>query len=207
MTSVEITEDRRRKRELLRAAGMDPYTATTGATHTAAAIVADFTALEAAKASVCVAGRVMAVRLHGGSCFVDLFDGTGRQQLFLALDTLGEELFNLFTTAIDTGDFIEATGVPFTTKRETQAIAVSAWRVLTKSLEPIPTEHFGLKDEDMRYRKRYLDILLDAQLRELFVQKSKFWAVTRKFMVDQGFLEVETPSLEVTTGEIGRAHV
>ena len=92
----EIIEERRRKRELLRAAGMDPYVAKTKATHTVAKLNAEFEALVSSSTSVTIAGRVMAVRLHGGSCFVDVFDGTGRFQLFLAKDKLGEESFTLF---------------------------------------------------------------------------------------------------------------
>jgi lysyl-tRNA synthetase class 2 len=198
--SSEIIEERRRKRELLRAVGMDPYTAKTTKTHTGAAVLADFDTLMGASTAVTVAGRVMAIRLHGGSAFVDLYDGTDKLQLFLSKDDIGDDLFGLFTDAIDVGDFIEGTGVPFVTKRETKALGVSTWRVLTKSLEPIPSEHFGLKDEEARYRKRYLDILLNPELRDLFVKKAKFWEVTRKFMTDHGFLEVETPTIEVTTG-------
>ncbi|NCO62036.1 lysine--tRNA ligase, partial [Candidatus Kaiserbacteria bacterium] len=73
------------------------------------------------------------------------------------------------------------------------------WRILTKSLQPIPTEHFGLKDEDLRFRKRYLDLLQDEEAREIFFKKAKFWDVIRSFMKGHGFLEVETPTLEVTT--------
>lgn len=196
----EIIEERRKKRELLRSAGMDPYAAKSHQTHTGVAVLEQFEALMEAGSVVTVVGRVMAVRLHGGSAFVDVFDGTQKLQLFLARDTLGDELFTLFVNAIDIGDFIEATGTPFVTKRATKALGVTTWRVLTKSLDAIPSEHFGIKDEDARYRKRYLDILLDESLRAMFVQKAKFWSVTRKFMVDQGFLEVETPILEVTTG-------
>lgn len=196
----DISEERRRKRDLLRTAGMDPYVAKSNQTHTGAEVLAQFDALVAGATPVTVVGRVMAIRLHGGSAFVDIFDGTQKLQLFLAKNTLGEELFTLFTDAIDGGDFIEATGKPFVTKRETRALGVTSWRILTKALEAIPSEHFGIKDEDARYRKRYLNILLDEELRTMFVQKAKFWAVTRQFMVEHGFLEVETPTLEVTTG-------
>lgn len=198
--SSEIVEERRRKRELLRAAGQDPYTAKTTKSHTGTAVLADFDTLMTSGTAVTVAGRVVAIRLHGGSAFVDLYDGTEKLQLFLSKDDIGDSLFGLFTDAIDVGDFIEAAGVPFVTKRETKALGVTTWRVLTKSLEPIPSEHFGLKDEEARYRKRYLDILLNPELRDLFVKKAKFWEVTRQFMTDHGFLEVETPTLEVTTG-------
>lgn len=179
---------------------MNPYTAKSLRTHTGAEVVAQFDTLSQQKTSVTVAGRVIAVRLHGGLAFADVFDGTEKVQLFFSKDTLDEKVFTLFTEAIDVGDFIEATGIPFYTKRETKGIGVITWNVLTKSLEPMPSEHFGIKDEDARYRKRYLDILLDEDLRALFVQKAKFWEVTRKFMVDHGFLEVETPTIEVTTG-------
>ncbi len=198
--SSEIIEERRRKRELLRSAGMDPYTAKSNQTHTGSQVLSQFDTLVENQTTVTVVGRVMAVRLHGGSAFVDVFDGTEKLQLFMAKDAVGDELFTLFTDAIDAGDFIEASGIPFVTKRETKALGVSVWRVLTKALEPIPSEHFGIKDEEARYRKRYLDILLDADLRALFVKKAHFWAVTRQFMVDHGFLEVETPTIEVTTG-------
>ncbi|MFM2381845.1 MAG: lysyl-tRNA synthetase, lysyl-tRNA synthetase, class [Candidatus Parcubacteria bacterium] len=196
----EEIEVRRKKRDMLTQAGMNPYSATCGATHTLRAVMEDFEALVAAQTIVTVAGRVMALRVHGGSAFCDLFDGTVKSQLFFSKDVVGEELFNLFVNAIDLGDFIEATGVPFVTKRETRAIQVSNWTILTKALASIPSEHFGIKDEEERYRKRYLDVLHNDELRALFVQKAKFWEVARDFMKQNGFLEVETPTLEVTTG-------
>ena len=199
-TFDEVIEERRKKRDALLAFGMEPYAATTNATHTNAEVIFHFADFKTANIAVTIAGRVMALRLHGGMAFADIFDGTGRMQLFLSKETLGEDLFDLFFNNIDVGDFIEATGVPFITKRETEAVGVTTWRILTKSLQPIPVEHFGLKDEDLRYRKRYLDLLLDHELREIFVLKAKFWDVTRSFMKQHGFLEVETPTLEVTTG-------
>jgi len=199
-TFDEVIEERRKKRDALLAFGMEPYAATTNATHTNAEVIFHFADFKTANITVTIAGRVMALRLHGGMAFADIFDGTARMQLFLSKETLGEDLFDLFFNNIDVGDFIEATGAPFITKRKTQAIGVTTWRILTKSLQPIPVEHFGLKDEDLRYRKRYLDLLFDHELRETFVLKAKFWDVTRSFMKQHGFLEVETPTLEVTTG-------
>ena len=196
----EVLIERRRKRDMLAKAGMNPYTATCGATHTNAQVQVEFEALSTANTNITVAGRVMALRVHGGSAFADVFDGTAKLQLFFSKDEVGEELFNLFVDAIDIGDFIEATGVMFTTKRETRALKVTSWAVLTKALQGIPSEHFGIKDEEERYRKRYLDILLDEELRTLFLKKAQFWEVTRSFMKSHGFLEVETPTLEVTTG-------
>ena len=199
-THDELLNERRKKRDMLASAGMNPYTATTKATHQNKDVLATFAELVAAAAPVTIAGRVMALRLHGALAFADIFDGTARVQVMLTKENLGEALFDLFVATIDVGDFIEVTGVAFITKRETQAIQASVWRILTKSLAPMPVEHFGIKDEDMRFRKRYLDLLLNDEERALYVQKAKFWEVTRRFMVDHGFLEVETPTIEVTTG-------
>lgn len=201
MSSLEeIRNDRIRKWELLRAAGMDPYAADTERTHAIGQVLNDFTALSEEEAEVAVAGRVFSIRRHGGSAFADLDDASGRLQIFFSRDALGKRLFDLLNDAIDPGDFIEVKGVPFLTKRGAEALNASGWRVLTKSLQAIPSEHFGLKDEEERYRKRYLDLLLNPELRDLFEKKQRFWEVTRSFLKHHGFQEVETPTLEITTG-------
>jgi lysyl-tRNA synthetase, class II len=201
MSSLEeLRQERITKRENLIAAGMQVYPATTGRTHDNAGVLKDVVSYIETKTNLTVAGRVMAMRLHGGSAFVDLFDGTVKLQIFLSKDILGEELFTLFTDNVDIGDFICASGVMFVTKRETYALEVSAWKMLTKSLVAIPSEHFGIKDEDERFRKRYLNILLNQELRDALQKKALFWDVTRDFLKRHGFQEVETPTLEVTTG-------
>lgn len=198
-SQAEIIAERRKKRDLLMAAGMDPYRAVTNTTHTVKDFLTEFDNLETTNQSVICAGRVMALRLHGALAFADLFDGTDRIQVMLTKEHLNDK-FTLFVDTIDTGDFIEVSGVAFVTKRETKALQARDWQILTKSLNAIPTEHFGLKDEDERYRKRYLDLLLNENQRQLFFKKAQFWEVTRDFMKEHGFLEVETPTLEVTTG-------
>ena len=201
MSSInEIKEDRIRKRDQLAAAGMDPYAAVTHRTHTIAKILSDFEDLSDDETEVAIAGRIMAMRRHGGSAFVDLYDGTQKMQLFISKDAVGKRMFELLSDTIDPSDFIEVKGVPFLTKRGAEAIAVSDWRVLTKALQAAPSEHFGIKDEDERYRKRYLDILLSPELRDIFEKKAKFWKASREFMEKEGFLEVHTPTLETTTG-------
>lgn len=201
MSSIdELKAERIRKRDRLVAAGMDPYATKSAKTHELIQVREGFETLSEDETEVVVAGRVMSLRLHGGSAFADLFDGTDKFQIFFSKDAVGARLFELFTDNIDQGDFVEVKGVPFVTKRGTEAIAVSDWRILTKSLLAIPSEHFGIKDEDERFRKRYLDILLNPELREILEKKVKFWDVTRNFMKQHGFLEVETPTLEVTTG-------
>lgn len=196
----EIRMERIKKRELLRSAGMDPYAASSKRTHNLKDVLKNFETLSDEESEVVVAGRVISLRRHGGSAFADIDDGTDRMQMFFSRDEIGKMLFDLLNDAIDPGDFIEVTGVPFLTKRGSEAVAATNWRVLTKALQSIPSEHFGLKDEEERYRKRYLDILLDPELKELFEKKAKFWQVTRDFMLRHNFAEVETPTLEVTTG-------
>lgn len=201
MSSLEeIRIERIKKRELLKAAGQDPYSASTAKTHDIKDVLADFESLADEEKEVVVAGRVMTMRRHGGSCFADLFDGSGRVQIFFSRDLIGKRLFDLLNETIDAGDFIEVRGVPFITKRGTEAVSSSAWKVLTKAIQAIPSEHFKLKDDDERYRKRYLDLLLNPELKELFLKKEKFWQTARSFMRTHGFNEVETPTLEITTG-------
>jgi lysyl-tRNA synthetase class 2 len=162
-TYEEIAAERRRKRDQLVAAGMDPFAATSTRTHEIKDVQNTFGTLVEAGTPITIAGRVMAIRKHGGSMFADIFDGTDRLQVFLSKDALPETVFSLFDENIDIADFIDVTGTLFVTKRETRALAVASWRILTKTLAPLPSEYYGLKDEDERFRKRYLDLLLDTR--------------------------------------------
>ncbi|MDP7320536.1 MAG: lysine--tRNA ligase, partial [Bacteriovoracaceae bacterium] len=145
-------------------------------------------------------GRIMSLRSFGGSIFSDLNDGSDKIQVYFKKDDLGDDLFNLFEENIDIGDFIEATGSPFTTKKGEQSLLVSNWKIISKSLRPLPEKWHGLQNHEARFRQRYLDILLNPELRELFKLKAKFWDTTRSFMNEKDFVEVETPTLEITTG-------
>ena len=106
----------------------------------------------------------------------------------------------LFEKAVDMGDFLEFSGTAFKTKRGQQSLQVATWRMLSKSLLPMPTEHFGLKDEELILRQRYLDILLNEDVRKMFERRARFWQTAREFYLARGFLEVETPVLETTPG-------
>ncbi len=201
MSNIEdLRADREKKIARLQEAGINPYPAKANTTHTTRAVLDDFETLESNAAEVTVAGRVMAFREHGAIAFIDIQDGSGKIQGFCSKEEMGEDSFSLLLDTMSTGDFIEVTGVAYVTKRGTQALLVKSWRVLGKALQNIPTEHFGIKDEEERYRKRYLDLLLSPEQRELFVKKARFWDVTRDFMKRHGFLEVDTPVFEVTTG-------
>lgn len=200
MALEDIRNERLGKLARLKEQGVNPYPTTSARTHSNAAFLAEHASLETSSTPVTLAGRVMSIREHGGSVFIDLFDGTDRAQGFLQRDVLGDDAFDLFTSTVDTGDFIELSGTAFTTKRGMPSLSGTSWRMLAKSLLPIPDEWFGIKDEDERFRKRYLDILLQKELAERLVRRSKFWNVIRSFLLERSFVEVETPVLETTTG-------
>jgi lysyl-tRNA synthetase, class II len=195
----EVREERLKKIALMKERGMDPYPAETNRTLDNGTFLATYDRLLEEKTAVTLAGRVLSLRAQGGIAFADLFDGVSRVQALLKKDALGDE-FDFFLSVVDTGDFMEIAGTPFTTNRGMNSLQASSWKMLAKSLRPIPDEWYGLKDEDERYRKRYLDMLLSPHTRELFVKKAKFWQSVRGFLVAEGFLEVETPALETTTG-------
>ncbi|HVW82683.1 MAG TPA: lysine--tRNA ligase [Candidatus Paceibacterota bacterium] len=199
MSLEALRTERLAKLEKLKAAGMDPYPADTKRSHTIGDFLAAHAALEASGEAVTLAGRALSIREHGGSLFVDLFDGTGKAQAYLKADELGEA-FTLFNDAVDVGDIIEISGSAFTTKRGQPSLAAAGWRMLAKSLQQIPDSWFGLKDEEERYRKRYLDILLTPEIAARIARRSKFWQAMRSFLLARGFIEVETPALETTTG-------
>jgi lysyl-tRNA synthetase class 2 len=183
----------------LNEAGMDAYPAQTGRTHTVDDFLENHGTLEKNSEQVALAGRVMSLREHGGSLFADIFDGT-KGQCFVQREKLGEAEYDLFIGTVDTGDIVEFSGLAFTTKRGQPSLDVTGWRMLAKSLRPLPDEWFGIKDEDERFRKRYLDILLTKELAGRIKRRSRFWNVIRSYLLEQDFVEVETPVLETTTG-------
>ncbi len=195
-----IRAERLKKLNLLKEAGIDPYPVRSRRTHTAVDFAQNHKLLEEGSEAVTVAGRVTSIREHGGSLFADLFDGTGKTQVYLQKDTLGDEAYALFTETVDLGDIVEVSGPAMTTKRGMPSVSVGEWRMLAKSLLPMPDEWYGLKDEDEKYRKRYLDILLDRTVAERITRRSKFWNTIRTYLLARGFIEVETPVLETTTG-------
>jgi lysyl-tRNA synthetase class 2 len=201
MSSIdEIRNVRIKKLELLKKAGQDPYPARTRRQLSLEQAVLDFEKLSASHEERWIGGRVMSLRGQGAIIFITLFDGTGEFQGLVKKDNVNESDFALFNDTVDIGDFIEIKGKFFTTKRGEKTLEASEWAMLSKTLLPLPEKWHGLSDDDERYRKRYLDILSNPELREIFEKKARFWEVTRKFMKENGFLEVETPTLEVTTG-------
>jgi len=142
----------------------------------------------------------MAIRGQGAILFVVLDDGKSTLQSVFKKDVLDEKLFQLFTDAVDIGDIISVTGTCFTTQRGEQSVLVSSWAMASKSLLPLPEKWHGLTDPEERFRKRYLDFIMSPETRDIFHKKAKFWDTIRENMKAEGFLEVETPTLELTTG-------
>ncbi len=202
MASLEELRDARLgKLAKLRESGMDPYPAKTARDFSVAGALGDFETLSSIQKSVTLAGRVIALRPQGALVFLNLFDGTGTIQALLKKEEGSDALkFDLFFDTVDLGDFVEVSGTLFTTKRGEKTLQATRWTMLSKSLLPLPDKWDGLQDVEERYRHRELDILSNPELRELFIKKSKFWDVTREFLKKHGFLEVETPTLELTTG-------
>ncbi|MBP6908729.1 MAG: lysine--tRNA ligase [Candidatus Pacebacteria bacterium] len=196
----ELRQARLEKINILQNAGMNPFTASSFRTHTIHEVIDGFDLLASAGTSVTLAGRVTTIRGQGALIFFNFTDGTALFQGLVKKGDLSDEQFELFRDTVDGADFVEVTGTLFTTKTEQQTLAVTSWRMLTKALAPLPDKWNGLQDIEERFRKRYLDIFTSEDLREMFEKKSRFWEVTRTFLKSHGFLEVETPTLEVTTG-------
>ncbi|MCI0566347.1 OB-fold nucleic acid binding domain-containing protein, partial [bacterium] len=167
-------------------------------------VVRDFVKLVKNKKSLGVAGRVMSMRGQGAILFSHLDDGTGSFQIMLKKDEMkgeaGEKLFALFVETVDVGDFIEARGMLFTTKRGEKTLLVKEWKMLAKSLRPLPDKWRGLQDVEERYRRRYLDTLMSSEVKERFTMRSKIVSETRKFFDSAGYIEVETPVLQQLAG-------
>ena len=196
----EIRTARLAKLKKLTDAGYNPYPAIVAKDLTLKEAKAGFEALEKTGAPKALAGRVTALRGQGAIMFAVLDDGTGTFQAVFKKDDLPEVVFSLFIDTVDLGDIISVTGKFFTTQRGEPSLLVSNWQIAAKSLLPLPEKWHGLQDTEERLRKRYLDFATNKELRELFYQKAKFWQTTRRLLQEAGFLEVETPTLELTTG-------
>lgn len=178
----------------------DAYPEKTERTHTNQEALDGFDAFLQNGAVLVLVGRVRSLRMMGKIGFAHIEDGSARMQIFLSENILGAEKLQLFADTIEIGDFIEARGKLFLTKKDEKTLEVSDWKILSKSLRPIPTEFYGLKDEEELLRRRYLDLIVNPDTRELFVKKNIFWQTVRTFLVREKFLEVQTPVLEHIPG-------
>ena len=200
MSSLEeIRNVRIKKLEALVASGHNPYPIDAKQDATIAEVIFGFSKFSKKK-SLFLVGRVMALRPQGALIFLNFTDGTGLFQALLKKETLGDSAFAIFSDTVDIGDFVELLGKLFVTKRNEKTIEVSNWRILAKSLRPLPEKWHGLQDIDERFRRRYLDALMDPTVKERFITRSKIITEMRKFLDKAGYLEVETPALQPLYG-------
>lgn len=147
-----------------------------------------------------MAGRIRSLRLQGGSCFLQFTDHAGSLQAFVRKDRLGDQAYQLFKNGIDSGDIVEFSGTAFVTKTKEPTILVKKFQLLSKALLPIPDEYYGLKDPDVRFRRRYLDLLTNPQTKKIFLLRSEVIKFSRRYFEDAGFIEVDTPILQSVAG-------
>lgn len=196
----ELIQERKEKLAQLKDAGKDPYPSASTRTHRIVDVLDAFEALAKEEQEVCIAGRIMAIREHGGSIFVDIDDGSEEMQVYLKKDVLNDEAFELFAAAVDRGDFVECNGTLFETNRGEESIKVQAWDILAKAIRPLPEKWHGLEDKEKRFRRRYLDMLFNRDVKERIQRRASFFRSIRTFLEERDFLEVQTPVLETTPG-------
>lgn len=193
----DILKTKLEKLENFKNAGIDPYPEKSERSMTNSEALEKFDSIEG---EVTLLGRVKSYRPMGASAFGHIEDESGKIQIFLNKNNLDAEKYKLFSKNIEAGDFVEVTGTLFLTKKEEKTLEVHDIKLISKNIRPIPTEYFGLKDEEALLRKRYLDLMMNPETRELFRKKNIFWQTVRNLLADIGFLEVQTPVLEHVPG-------
>lgn len=188
---------RREKMKELITKGVEPFGDKYVTTHQTKDIIHRFEELE--NQSVAIAGRLMSVRGHGKASFGNLMDMSGRIQVYFREDVIGEDAYEVFNL-LDIGDIVGVSGRVFKTKRGEISVEVKSFLMLTKALRPMPEKWHGLKDVETRYRQRYLDLIANPEVRDVFVVRSKVIRAIRRYLDDAGFLEVETPVLHPIAG-------
>ncbi|MCR4440705.1 MAG: lysine--tRNA ligase [Peptococcaceae bacterium] len=181
----------------LKKRGIDPFGSRFERTHYAADIVDNFVRLEGK--DVVIAGRIMSKRDMGKAAFAHLQDISGQIQIYIRLDDVGPETHELFTR-LDIGDIIGVSGYVFRTKKGEITVGVKGLTFLTKALRPLPEKWHGLRDVELRYRQRYVDLIVNPEVKKVFVTRSRIIQAMRRFLDNKGFLEVETPTMHTVAG-------
>lgn len=189
----EIQQIRIEKLNKLRELGINPYPSTLAKNSVKISSIQDTEG-----DNVIISGRITRWREHGNSTFADIKDETGTFQIFFQKKNLGDQY--KITKLFDVGDFLLISGKTFKTQAGQLTIDVEFFQLLTKSIRPVPDDWYGLKDVEERHRRRYLDLLAHEDLKDIFRKKAVFWQSMRNFLIEKGFLEVETPALEATAG-------
>jgi lysyl-tRNA synthetase class 2 len=199
-TIEELRKTRLKKLEAVKKARINPYPEKTKRTHQISGALKEFGSLSRSKKEIVLAGRIRSLRGHGGSVFFDIEDGSGKIQAFLRKDRVGEKPFEFFSQVFDIGDFIEVRGIMFKTQKGEKTIEAADFKMLSKSLLPLPEKWHGLQDIEERFRKRYLDMMFNPEVKKTFEMRSKIIKGIREFLDNEGFLEVETPVLQPIYG-------
>ena len=192
----DIISDRLKKLKNFEAAGVSPYPEKSSRTHTTLQVLENFDSFNSNPTTI--TGRLTGFRDQGGVFFADITDESGKLQIVGKKDNF--ENFELYQKNLDIGDFIEATGTTFITKKGEKSLEIKNLKLLTKSLRPLPDQWSGLEDIEIKLRQRYLDVLTDPAVKTIFYQKAKFWDVIRNTLKERGFLELEMPVLEPIPG-------
>jgi len=201
MSLEEIKSDRQKKLTAIRAAGVDAYPAQTARTRQdIAAVLAEFDKLAGVQKDITLAGRLRLMREHGGSTFADLEDGSGKIQVYFKKDVLGEQEYDFFVANFDLGDFIEVAGELFQTQKGEKTLRVKKYHLLSKAFNQLPDKWHGLADVEERFRRRYLDLLMNKDVRQRFKARSEIIKNLRQFLETRSFVEVETPVLQPLPG-------
>jgi len=200
----ELLQVRHDKMDQLREWGFDPFGKKFEQTHHVDEIIQAFAdkskeELEAEESVVAIAGRLVAKRAMGKASFAHLLDRSGQIQIYVRQDAVGEELYKVFDLS-DIGDLIGVKGVVFKTKTGELSVKAKELTYLTKSLRPLPEKYHGLKDIETRYRKRYVDLIVNPEVRETFITRSRILTSMRRYLDSRGYLEVETPTLHAIAG-------
>jgi lysyl-tRNA synthetase class 2 len=201
---TNFLEQRRFKLAELQRLGHDPYPRRFDYTHTLGQLRAAFDPLDAAtledrKETARICGRILSLRPHGKAGFLDLADGEGRVQVYVRRDTVGEEMFELFRL-FDLGDIIGAEGTIFRTRTGELTLLATKVHHLSKNLQPLPEKWHGLTDVETRFRQRYVDLIMNPGVREVFVKRGAIIREIRRYLDQRGYLEVETPVLQTIAG-------
>ncbi|MDO4807760.1 MAG: amino acid--tRNA ligase-related protein, partial [Coriobacteriales bacterium] len=195
---------RRAKRQALIDAGVNPYPISSTINTCVSELATTYAELEAGgigpeDEAYYLAGRIRGKRGHGKLSFIDLEDKTGQIQLFCRINNMDQATWDLIGQ-LDVGDIVEARGTIMRTKRGELSLMVAGLRLLSKSLRPLPEKFHGLSDREMRYRQRYVDLIMNPEVKDTFVKRSRIISAIRHYMEEQGYLEVETPILQETLG-------
>jgi len=194
----ELIRQRRQKLDELREKNEDPFDVYTyDVTHSSKEIRDNFGQLEGSNVSV--AGRLLSKRVHGKAGFSDLYDREGKIQLYVKIDDIGEEKLKFFKT-LDLGDILGVKGTVFKTHKGEISVHVKDFTLLAKSLRPLPEKWHGLKDPDLRYRQRYVDLIINPEVRDTFLKRTAIIRSIRSFLDERGYIEVETPILSAIAG-------